>query len=153
MFIDPQAIDRDEELCNAIFKSKLLQCLSKNLSFDADQNLTEREKLALEMIVNLVKIHDRARKEIADIAPLNFQLGDSMRKALKTYKIIQDGAAFTSFLSKLKLQILLSSKDAKKIQHLARNYTTDERMYETVFKKTVQATNNDLILKINKHTA
>ena len=31
LFIDPQAIDRDEELCNAIFKSKLLQCLSKNL--------------------------------------------------------------------------------------------------------------------------
>ena len=76
-----------------------------------------------------------------------------MRKALKTYKIIQDGPAFTSFLSKMKLQILLSSQDAKKIQHLARNYTTDERMYETVFKKTVQATNNDLVLKINKHTA
>ena len=62
LFVDPQAIDRDEELCNAVFKSRLLQCLSKNLKFEADQSLTEREKLALEMIVDLVKIHDRARK-------------------------------------------------------------------------------------------
>lgn len=95
--------------------------------------MTEREKLALEMIVKLIKIHDRAKKEIEDIAPLGFQLSDSMKKALKTYKIIEEGPAFKTFLSKMKLQVLLGSQDAKKIQHLARNYTTDVRMFDNTF--------------------
>ena len=60
-----------------------------------------------------------------------------MQGAIKTYKIIEDGTEFTTFLSKIKLQILLESQDAKKIQHLARSYATDENMYEVKFKKTV----------------
>lgn len=102
LFKDVQSIDQDEELCNNIFKSKLIQCLAKNLQFDSNQSLTEREKLALEMIVKLVKIHERAKKEIEDIAPLGFQLSDSMKKALKTYKVIEEGPNFNSFLSKMK---------------------------------------------------
>ena len=62
VFEDVQAIDMDEELCNSIFKSKLLQCLAKNLNFDANSSLTEREKLALELVVKLVKIHEKAKK-------------------------------------------------------------------------------------------
>jgi len=92
------------------------------------------------MIVKLCKIHDKAKKEIEDIAPLGFQLSDSMKKALKTYKIIEEGSKFDSFLSKMKFQVILGSSDAKKISHLARNYTTDEKMFDNIFNKSVTAT-------------
>ena len=105
------------------------------------------------MIVNLVQIHDQAKKKIEDIAPLGFKLSDSMKKALKTYKIITDGPSFDSFMSKMKFQVLLSSSDASKIYHLARNYTTDEQMYEGKYLKTVTATDRDLVIKIDKHTS
>ena len=105
------------------------------------------------MIVKLVKIYDKARKEIGDIAPLGFQLGDSMKKALKIYKVIEEGPAFESFLSKMKFQVILGSDDAKKIQHLARSYTSDVNMYSHKFDKTVVATDCDLVIKIDKHTS
>lgn len=115
LFTDPQAIDQDEELCNELFKQKLIQCLAKNLHIEQGGSLTEREKLALEMITRLVWIHDQAKKTIDNVVPLGFNMDEQLKKAIKIFKVIEEGPAFNSFLSKMKFKVILSGSDAKKV--------------------------------------
>mmetsp|Transcript_21015 Transcript_21015/g.28272 ORF Transcript_21015/g.28272 Transcript_21015/m.28272 type:complete len:93 (+) Transcript_21015:1799-2077(+) len=52
-----------------------------------------------------------------------------------------------------KLQALLSSSDAHKIAHLAKNYRTDERKYNIKFSKKVTATEQDLVIRIDDYSS
>lgn len=105
------------------------------------------------MIVNLVKTHDRALARLQRDVPLGFEMSDLLRKTLKVYKIMEQGPSFELFLSKKKFGVLLNSADAKKIYHLARNYTTAHKLFDGKFSKIVTATDSDLIIRVDKQTS
>ena len=119
LFASVDASEANADLLIGLFNSKLVQCLAGSLSL-GDESLSEREKITVEMIVNLVKTHDRALARLQRDVALGFEMNDQLRKTLKVYKVIEQGPSFELFLSKKKFGVLLNSADAKKIYHLAR---------------------------------
>ena len=57
-------------------------------------------------------------------------------------------------MNALKLkELLLSPVDAHKIAHVARNYRSDNKKFEVSFKKTVSATEKDLVIKVDDYSS
>lgn len=152
LFASVDASEANADLLIGLFNSKLVQCLAGGLRL-ADESLSEREKITVEMIVNLVKTHDRALARLQRDVPIGFEMSDELRKTLKVYKVMEQGPSFELFLSKKKFGVLLNSEDAKKIYHLARNYTTAHKLYDGKFSKIVTATDSDLIIRVDKQTS
>ena len=85
---------------------------------------------------------------------LGFEISESVQKALGVFRTIEEGKDFTQFIKSLKLKELLASPiDAHKIAHIARNYRTDDMKYVSNFKKTVTATNKDLLIRVDDYSS
>ena len=52
----------------------------------------------------------------------------------------------------MKLKIILESSDASKLYHLARNYSSDDQLYDVKFSKTVRA-NQAMTIRLDNHTS
>ena len=57
-------------------------------------------------------------------------------------------------MGKIKLKAMLESKiDSQKIAHLSKRYRTAPQKYKTGFKREIEATEEDLVISIDKNTA
>ena len=58
-----------------------MQCLAVNLKIGDGEHveLKDREKLALGMIVQLLNIHNQAKRHLAKSMPLGFEISPSLR--------------------------------------------------------------------------
>ena len=73
---------------------------------------------------------------------------------MNIFKLIEEGSEFTTFLSNQRFKAILTSSDAKKIYHIARNYRTDDKKFECKFTKEVTAPEDkDLVIKIDGMTS
>ena len=77
-----------------------MQTLALSLDCDGQETLRDRQKLALELVVTLVKLQERFKEEFGKDVALGFEQSASVRKALLIFKTIEEGPAFTEFLSK-----------------------------------------------------
>lgn len=84
--------------------------------------------------------------------PIGFDQSQSITWALQTFKVIEEGLTFKSFLNKMRFKEILYSQDAVKIGHLARSYATAYKKFDFTFKKEVTATDGDLLIKIDSCT-
>ena len=122
---------------------------------EQSEELKDRQKLVLEIIVMLVKMQDRLRAEFNKDIPLGFELSQSIKNALKIFKTIEEGNSFKTYIQNQRFQdIIRSPIDAMKIKHIARMYSTDEKKYAIKFKKEVKAPEDQaLCVKIDSHTS
>ena len=142
-----------DELLTDLFSGRLIQCLARKMDCDASDELKDRQKLVIEIIVMFVKLQQRLRLEFDKDVPLGFELSESIKKALTIFKTIEEGSSFTTFIQKQRFQDIIRSRiDSMKIKHIARMYATDEMKYECKFKKEVTATDRDLSIVIDGHT-
>ena len=72
---------------------------------------------------------------------------------MNIFKLVEEGSEFTTFLSNQRFKAILTSSDANKIYHIARNYRTDDKKFECKFTKEVTATDKDLVIKIDGMTS
>ena len=69
-------------------------------------------------------------------------------------KVVEQGNKFTSFMGKLKFKALLASKDdCSKVSHLAKTYATAPQKYSISVQREIVATDNDLVLTVDKNTS
>ena len=104
----------EEAACKKLFNSKLAQCLAVNLNIgDGEQiELKDRQKLTLEIIVQILNIKNKLKKIGKASLPIGFEINSSLRKALKVYMVMEQGPQFDTLLNKMKLKIILDSSDA-----------------------------------------
>lgn len=100
----------------------------------------------------MIKLQDRFNSEFDKQVPIGFNMSQSITWALETFKIIEQGTTFKSFLEKIRFKEILYSEDAHKISHLAQPYATADKKFDIKFTKEVKATDGDLVIKIDSCT-
>lgn len=73
---------KDETLVKDFFSSKLLEAISKRLEMDKE-NFSDREKLALELVSQIVKLQKKLQEDHGMEVELNFELHDTLKQTLK----------------------------------------------------------------------
>ena len=81
------------------------------------------------------------------------ELPESLKKTMKNIDVIEQGGKFKNLLTKIQFNELLKSEDRKSVAHLGQGYQTDDKMYSALFKKEIEATDHDLVLRITEHTS
>jgi len=138
-----------ESIMTDLFSNKLLQALTITMNVEKSESLNDRQRIIIEMIVRIVKLKQRFEDVSGKEIRLGFELSESMSKALKLFETIEEGKEFKTFIASRKFEEILFSRDAKKIQHLALNYRSDNFKYKCKFSKEFTATEEDMLIKID----
>ena len=75
----------DEQILTDLFASKLLYALTANLDISGTSSLTDRQKLALELTLQIVKLQKRTFEEYQKDIPLNFEINPTLRSTIQIY--------------------------------------------------------------------
>ena len=135
------------------FGSKALAILASD--FDTSRpSFTKRQKLVLELITRVFSMQKSMNQNYRKEVPFSFEFHESFGSAVKQFNIVKQGRSFESFMGKIKYKALLASEmDSGQIRHIARSYKTSERKFKTTFSKEVVASNEDLVIRIDKNTS
>ena len=116
--------------------------------------MSARKQLVLEVVYKLIKLQELVNSDREEKIELNFKVSDSLQQSIKMLRVIDDGSSFSSQIQKIKLKTMLSiPEDSATIKHLAYIMQTAPHRHLGSFRKEIMATDNDLLISLNKHTA
>lgn len=79
---------------------------------------------------------------------------DTLKQTLKMYDVMEHGRTFHPYMSKIKFRAIMSSdEDSAKISHIAKITRTAPQKFMTSFRREVEATEEDLVIQMDKITS
>lgn len=96
----------DDSLIQDFFGSKLLEAIASKLNLEPE-NLSDREKLSLELVTQIVKLQELLNVEYDKEVELNFELHATLKSTLRMQKVMEQGSSFNSFMTKIKFKAIM----------------------------------------------